>query len=45
MQEAVEGERCLLEVLEVMRMLLWMSEGVKGGLCLLEVLEVPKVMR
>ncbi len=41
--EAVEGELCLLEELEVMRrMLLCILEAVEGGLCLLE---VPEVIR
>ena len=44
MLEAVEGERYLLEVLEVpevmRRVLLCMLEAVEGELCLLEVLEV-----
>src|SRR5437762_2264797 len=45
MLEAVEGELCLLKVLEVMRcVLLCMLEAVEGGLCLLEVLEVLEVM-
>ena len=38
MLEAVDGELCLLAVLEVMRrMLLCILEAMEGGLCLLEV--------
>ncbi len=33
MLEAVEGELCLLEVLEVMRCVLLSSEFVEGGHC------------
>jgi hypothetical protein len=51
MLEAVEGELCLLEVLEVLDMLevircvlLRMLEAVDGGLCLLEVLEVLEAL-
>jgi len=46
--EAVEGELCLLDVLEVKEatrcMLLCMLEAVEGGLCLLETLEVLEVL-
>ena len=50
MMEAVEGELCLLEVLEVLQVLevlevmrcvlLCILEAVEGGFCLLEVPEV-----
>ena len=47
MLEAVEGELCLLEVLEVMRSMLLRSilDAAEGRLCSLEVLEVVEVIR
>jgi len=47
--EAVDGELCLVEVMEVSDVircvLRCMLESVEGWLCLLEELEMPKVMR
>ena len=41
MLKAVEGELCLLEVVEgIHRALFCMLEAVEGALCLLELLEV-----